>query len=432
MCFPTLLGDRLVRAARNRQTRQPVIAFGIKLLGAVLSFAFNLAVARQLGAAGTGSFGLALTTATLAATVSLFGLDFILLRTVAGDLKVGAKAEARGAIRTVVRAVVISALTVALITGTAAIPMMTWLLDDPRMDSALTLAAFAIVPVALMRTASVGLRSTGQILLAQWLDGPLSMLITLSIFGILLAMGTTVEVRYLFLGYTAATVLVCLLAWLRNRTIVRDWPASTDVPLRPMLAQSWRVSLTVLSMLAIEWLTMMIVGSRGDAAMVGQLRTSLQITSLINLIVVTFDSVMGPRIAAAHRVGDNSAIKRTWRNSIVLMGTISAPLLLLCLMVPEWLLGLFGPEFPAAAPALRILVIGQIINVLTGPAGSTLVMTGREVWSLRISMAALVLLVALGLTLVPLYGLIGAACTVSSVIAFRNLAAATVILRTLK
>lgn len=432
MCFPTLLGDRLVRAARNRQTRQPVVAFGIKLLGAALSFAFNLAVARQFGAAGTGSFGLALTTATLAATISLIGLDYILLRTVAGDLKVGAKSEARGAIRTVVTAVGISATIVAVITGTVAIPLMTWLLDDPRIDNALTLAAFAIVPVALMRTASVGLRSTGQILFAQWLDGPLSMLITLTFFGLLLVAGPVMEVRFLFAGYTLATILVCLIAWMRNRAIVRDWPASAPVPLGPMLAQSWRVSLTVLSMLAIEWLTMMIVGSRGDAAMVGQLRTALQITSLINLIVVTFDSVMGPRIAAAHRVGDTAAIKRIWRNSIVLMGAISAPLLLLCLLLPEWLLGLFGPEFPAAAPALRILVIGQVINVLTGPAGSTLVMTGREVWSLRISVAALVLLAGLGLSLVPLYGLVGAAATVTCVVAFRNLAAAAVILRTLK
>ncbi len=416
-------------AGRYGQILQTVMAFAIRAFGAAASFAFNLLIARHYGAAGTGSFALALSTATVVSTAALCGLDLILIRTVAGDLQMGEQAAARGAIRTVAKAVGLISIAMAIILTVVGVPLMLRQLGTDASHALLWLSALLVVPMAMMRIGVAAMRGMGRILLSQFIDGPLSMLLGLGVFGTMLLTGTTGDTSRLFLVFAATTALATSIGWAVSTRDARQWPAPEKVPLLPLLGQGWRISLTTLSMFVADWLVLMMINFNNSAVEVGQFRTALQITMLIQMIVVTFDSVAGPRIAAAHRVGNMAEILRNWRQSIVIMTVMAMPLLAAALIVPEWLLGLFGPEFVAAAPALRILALGQFGNVLTGPAGSILVMTGREVWSLRISWMALLLLPVLGLTLIPAFGIVGAALTVSIVIVARKLAACFVILR---
>jgi O-antigen/teichoic acid export membrane protein len=60
------------------------------------------------------------------------------------------------------------------------------------------------------------------------------------------------------------------------------------------------------------------------------------------------------------------------------MMALADPVLLLAIAVPEWLmLTLFGSEFTAPAPARQIMACGQLLDVLTGPVRSMLVMGRR-------------------------------------------------------
>ena len=142
--------------------------------------------------------------------------------------------------------------------------------------------------------------------------------------------------------------------------------------------------------------------------------------SLIALIATTFDTVSGPRIAAAHRVGDTATIRQILRQSVMTMVALSSPLFIVILLFPAWLLGLFGPEFVGGATALRILALGQLVNMVAGPVGVALLMTGEERWSARASVAAIGLLAIACVTIIPAYGLNGAAATTSLLILFRT------------
>ena len=84
------------------------------------------------------------------------------------------------------------------------------------------------------------------------------------------------------------------------------------------------------------------------------------------------------------------------------MAIISFPVLLICLLLPDFLLGIFGPEFICGKQILIILCVGQFINVSTGSVGQILAMTNREKL-LRISvLSGTVLNLLLNITLVPL------------------------------
>jgi O-antigen/teichoic acid export membrane protein len=183
--------------------------------------------------------------------------------------------------------------------------------------------------------------------------------------------------------------------------------------------------------MVIDWIVLVSLAVYGSIAEVGQFRIAWQIAALIALIVITFDTVSGPRIAAAHRIGDTVRIRQIVNQAIATMSLMSLPLFIAILGFPVWLLGLFGPEFEAGATALRILALGHLVNIIAGPMGAVMVMTGEERWAARISFAAVILLGIFSVTLIPTFGLVGAALTTSLTQLFRTIAIVTVIRRVL-
>ena len=426
------LRTRLVRYARANPTiPQTIAAFAIKLFGAALSFAFSFLIAHRLGANGVGSYALALTTATVASTMALLGLDYILLRTLAGDLRVGDTAGGRGAVRTVIAAVTVAALVAAACLALFGAPLLQALLGKGLDAGLVRLAAVAVLPLALNRILAAALRGAGMVVTAQWFDGPQTMALTVGTMLVLTLWRTDIDVYHVLGLYTAMATASAIMAAGLYAHRARHWPAAAVIRLPPMLRSSWRIALVVLSGLVADWVILLLLGARFSAHEVGLFRTAWQIATVITLIVVTFDSVAGPQIAAAHRVGEHANIRKIWQHSVVIMALISLPLFVVILGFPCWVLGLFGPEFPVAATALRILALGQLINILTGPIGAVMIMTGQERWSLRLSAGSLAVLAGFGLTLIPAYGLIGAALTTSLTIACRNLAGYAILRKTL-
>ncbi len=416
------LGPRLFHYLQsNPNIPEAIAAFAIKLVGAGLSFGFSFLVARTLGATGNGNFALALTTAITAAAVSLLGLDYVLLRTMAGDVREGKTAAARGASRTALRATSLAAIIIGVLLAVLGAPLLHAAMGKSLDQQLIILSAIAVLPLTLNRMAVMSLRGAGGILAAQWLEGPQAMLVAVAILLGLVIGHVAIDARDVVMLYFGTAALSALVAWLSYARRIRDWPAPIPAATRVMMAQGWRISFIVLSRLILDWVVLLSLGSSHSTFEVGVFRTAWQVAALVMLVVSTFDTVAGPRIAAAYRVNDVPQIRKIMRQSVGTMSIISLPLFVLALGFPEWTLHFFGPEFVAGAPALRILALGQMVNVLSGPLGVVLLMTGNERSSLLISVFSLLLMAVLCLTLIPPYGLIGAALTTAIVIATRTL-----------
>jgi O-antigen/teichoic acid export membrane protein len=199
-----------------------------------------------------------------------------------------------------------------------------------------------------------------------------------------------------------------------------------------MLRQGAQISFVVLSRMLLDWVVLVSLSANRSTFEVGQFRTAWQIAGLIMLLVTTFDTVAGPRIAAAYRVRDIATIRRIMRQQVGTMSLLSLPLFVLSLGFPEWVLGLFGPNFVGGATALRILALGQLINILAGPIGVVLLMTGNERQSLYVSVISLAMLAVCCFTLIPAYGLNGAAMTTTLIIAARTLTSVAMVRRLLR
>ncbi len=133
------------------------------------------------------------------------------------------------------------------------------------------------------------------------------------------------------------------------------------------------------------------------------------ITRVIANARYVFDSVAAPVFSEAIHLGQRDRL----RLNLVLMtrwvATASAPIAVTVLVLRHELLSLYGPGFQEGATALSVLAIGHLVNSTFGLSGWILLVSGRSRLILVNNLVAVVVNVAMGLTLIPRLGLLGTA-----------------------
>ena len=101
----------------------------------------------------------------------------------------------------------------------------------------------------------------------------------------------------------------------------------------------------------------------------------------------------------------------------------SLPIYITLALFPQYLLHVFGAQFSVGHTALAILSLAMLVNVSTGNVTAVLLMGGKSSWNLMNAFGALTINVILNLTLIPRFGMVGAAIAWGASIAAQNLAA---------
>lgn len=155
----------------------------------------------------------------------------------------------------------------------------------------------------------------------------------------------------------------------------------------------------------------------------GLFKSSQQVSMLINFVLIVINAVFPPRFASLYHQGKVVALGRLARQGAALGAAIAAPLLLVCLFAPAFVLGWFGDEFKEGALLLRIIAAAQLVNVATGSVGFLLNMTGHERLMRNIAMVCSGFGLLLFFLLPHLYGALGAAMALVFVLVVQNLTA---------
>jgi len=85
----------------------------------------------------------------------------------------------------------------------------------------------------------------------------------------------------------------------------------------------------------------------------------------------------------------------------------------------KFILALFGPEFPAAWPVMFALVAGHLARAAAGPAESLLVVSGHQTYTAIVTGVTAALNIALNISLIPRYGLVGAGAATAAAFTFQ-------------
>jgi len=154
----------------------------------------------------------------------------------------------------------------------------------------------------------------------------------------------------------------------------------------------------------------------------GLFTSSQQIGRLINFILMVINAVFPARFSTLYFEGKLNALQKLAKQSSLISIVLSLPIIIVCLLFTEWILSMFGKSFHEAVPLLRIVAIGQLINISTGSVGYLLNMTKNEKLNRNIALVNAVVGIILYVVLSKYLGAFGAAIALSVVLIMQNLA----------
>lgn len=182
-------------------------------------------------------------------------------------------------------------------------------------------------------------------------------------------------------------------------------PSRRLIALNAMLAPAT----TMLVPLAVAWRS----GSADAGAFVGALRLGVAGPVVLSILAPIF----------LRRLADEDRCRRhrALLEAQVVGLAIFLPYAALCLVAPGTVMGILGPEVAEQGMLLRLVILGQAINVATGPTDQVLNVSGRPRVDTLTQLAALVV-VAAGVVFLPASAEAGAVALLVG-LAVRNLTA---------
>jgi O-antigen/teichoic acid export membrane protein len=210
-------------------------------------------------------------------------------------------------------------------------------------------------------------------------------------------------------SYAAAFFLAGLFAFVRWTTMVKDVWGRADFPTATLLRTSLPILIVTSLNLVMAWTDTLALGILSDTEQVGIYGLALRISGTVAFALVAINSVVAPQFASLHSSGRHSELEALARRSSFWTLAVASPLILIFLIFPAEILGLFGEQFTAGAWSLRLLALAQLVNVSTGQLTSLLIMTGHEKLMRNNMIFSAALNIAGNLVLVPRFGALGAA-----------------------
>lgn len=154
---------------------------------------------------------------------------------------------------------------------------------------------------------------------------------------------------------------------------------------------------------------------------------AVKLMSLLLVIMNSVNITISPKIAEQFFSNNRSELIITLKNSARMIFLISIPTVLFFCLFSTQILGFFGEKYLVVKEPLIILMVGQGICSIFGSVQVYLNMTGRQNIFQFILIFAVILNFTLNKTLIPIYGMNGAAFSYVTSMFFWNLIAALII-----
>lgn len=400
--------------------RGSAVAFICTALGQVLAFGLQLIFARRLEIAEFGSLSYMMSWLSVGLILGKLGFDTALVRFIAGYTSRQEPELAAGAWHYAWRASLRSSLLIAPVFAAIALAMA----GRESLRTGILVVFVALVPVAtlgeLAASALRGFKRVGSALLGDSLLRPLVAAAAFLAAGACGIWSATSALASYALGTLASAILAAVL--LRGSLGIAR-PAVVD----PRLERIWLKSAATL-MFANAFLILLytvdtiLLGSLQQVAEAGKYAVASRVAILVLFVMNAIQFLGGPMLAEAYASGERDVLRRVIRILNLFASVAAIPIAFLVWLGAPWILGIFGPGFSPASPALRVLLLMQVFNVLTGPVGVILSMTGRQRELAALLGAAFAIHLLLCLILIPQHGALGAAWSAFVAHALWNLA----------
>lgn len=405
-------------------------ALAVYIAGAGLTACSQLVIARIVDAETFGVYAYVLAWVTILAYFCALGFDIALLRFVSAYRANHAWAHLRGIIRYSERRVALAS-TLVIVIGTTAI-----LISTDGMSSELRntfLVGFILVPAwALMWLRGSVVRAFGGVLSAVIpdrlvRDGTLICIVMALGWGLKWRLDASLVMIATLIGAVAALALASLAAHRLRPSELDQFVPDYDVAL-------WRRTIlplviitaaeTVLNrsgVLVLGW-----IGSNKDA---GIYALAFSISFLVALPRTAVNTLLAPMISDLYVRKQHHQLQVLTAKIALWTLCTAAGIALVLAVFADPLLAWFGQSYEAGVPALRILLVGQVLAASCGSQLSIMTMTGCERGAALLLIPGALVNLLVSAVLVSLFGLAGAAIATMLILIVWNIAMAAFIWR---
>jgi O-antigen/teichoic acid export membrane protein len=407
--------------AQNKDmVRRTFNSMFLRVVRTGISFGFNVLLARTLGAEGAGVYALAYTITRISSIVGRIGMDQAVLRFTAANASQQKWSEVRGVYA---HSMLITTLLSALITVVIffAAPLLAIIFQEDTLTEPMRWMSLTILPMSwtfMQAHLLQGIEKIEDAIFVQTMGVPIVNIPFLILLGGVY--GVTGAAMSLVLS-TAIIAFLGMRLWKRYTPELAQYTANFDRD--TLLKTSYPLFWTDMTLVFIGLSDVLLLGVFKDSATVGIYDQAKRISVLVSAFLGATSYVAAPKFAAMYAKGELDKLGRLARNAARLSVIVSLPYIIVFLLFPGWIMGIYGEEFVQGAPVLVILAIGQFINAATGAVGFLLVMTGHEKIMRNITLSTNALKVILFFVLIPPFGFIGAALATAIGDSTRNILA---------
>jgi O-antigen/teichoic acid export membrane protein len=411
-----------VRTARLGRTliEKTIGNVGLNIAALVLNFAIALFLSRTLGSSGYGAFAFAIAFANLLAVPGQLGLPSLVVREIASYRVHSAWESIRGVIRRANQAAIVASVGV-VVAAAAVIAAAGWPHGILRTPTLLALCLVPLTAITSMRQSVM--QGFLRVVLGRAPETVFSPLLLLGLLVVLRAGHRgSFDPRWAVAAAVVAAACATVLGIILLRRIL---PNAVRTAAPAYATRRWAVGAVPLLLVGgISTLNdqtgSVLLGALGTAHEVGVYSVANRVANVTPFLLIAAIPTLMPWISELHTRGESERLQRlmTRASRIVFVGSL--PLAIAVFAAAGPLLRVFGADFPGGATPLRILVAGQIVNIVTGFPGTILVMShaaGRVTLAVA---AAAVTNLALNVALDPGLGATGAAVAGATSIAVAN------------
>lgn len=396
-----------------RSQRGALLAFAIRVASAGILFFSQVLLARWLGLFEYGIYTYVWVWITVLGTMCGLGFASTVVRFLPEYAERKEQAYARGFLRAG-HSLTFAAGAICAVAGLAALYFLQgWYDEAYQMPMALALLA---LPAFAMTDYQDGVgRSQSWLTLALAPPYIFRPALLIGFVGMAFFAGWQMSAQTAAYALVAAMWLTAIAQYLlQKRALGKVLPAGP----RQYRLKFWVVvSLPVLLMegftLVMMNMDVLLLDLFVDPDQIGIYYATARTISLIAFVHFAVGAAVMPRFATSYANGDNAAIQRLLKQSRMwtLLPSLAGGVALIALGKP--LLWLFGPEFTAGYSLMFILVLGLLARAAVGPTQGLLVVTGRQNVAAFVLSGAVIANVVLNLSLIPKFGLAGAAWATS-------------------
>ena len=384
--------------------------FLLKIVGLLVGYGLAIFITNKFGAFVFGQYVTALLIVEILSIISRLGIDTVLVRFISRYVHKGASSLINQLFFKSIALVTLSAVVFTLLL----LFFSDYIANFMNLDEEyLLIVSFSFIPLVLFHMNTQAIRGLKQMMSFSFLNNVAITLFTFILMVVLVAFSSSEKLPiYAYVMSVFVMTISSYFLWFFHRAKIVDSKqnnSESELSTKALFKVSIPLLLGQSMMLIMGKVDLFMLANMTTSDKVGIYNIVLKLSMLAYMGLMAVNSIAAPKFSEIHSSGDIDALKKIVQQSTKTIFWVTFPVILLFLIFPDTILGVFGDEFKLAAMALIILSISKMFSAISGSVGTFLQMVGKQNVFQNILIFTAIINIVLNYTLIPMYGIDGAA-----------------------